>query len=84
MELITGIKTRRTVRKFTDKPVSKETINEIIGAAAYAPSWKNSQTTRWNIITDKALIEKTADEAVYGFAHNHDISETAAALPFRA
>ena len=49
MELITGIKTRRTVRKFTDKPVSKETINEIIGAAAYAPSWKNSQTTRWSI-----------------------------------
>ena len=73
MELITGIKTRRTVRKFTDKPVSKETINEIISAAAYAPSWKNTQTTRWNIVTDKALIEKIADEAVYGFAHNHDI-----------
>ena len=73
MELITGIKTRRTVRKFTDKPVSKEAINEIISAAAYAPSWKNTQTTRWNIVTDKALIEKIADEAVYGFAHNHDI-----------
>ena len=52
------------MRKFTDKPVSKETINEIIGAAAYAPSWKNSQTTRWNIVTNKALIEKIADEAV--------------------
>lgn len=83
MELITGIKTRRTVRKFTDKPVSKETINEIISAAAYAPSWKNTQTTRWNIVTDKALIEKIA-RLYMALPTTMTLSETAAASPFRA
>ena len=73
MELIECIKTRRTVRKFTDKPVSKETLTEIISAAAYIPSWKNSQTARWNIVTDRKMIEKIALEATFGFEHNKEI-----------
>ena len=73
MELKEAIKTRRTVRKFADKAVSKETITEVISLAAYVPSWKNSQTARWNVVTDKALIEKIANEATFGFEHNRDI-----------
>jgi len=73
MEIIECIKTRRSVRSFTDKPVSRETLTEILSAAAYVPSWKNSQTARWNVITDKAVIEKIAREATFGFEHNRDI-----------
>ena len=51
MDTITCIKTRRSVRKFQDKPVSKETIEELVLAASYAPSWKNTQTTRYIAIT---------------------------------
>ena len=42
MDTKTCIKTRRSVRKFTDAPVSEEVIKELVGCAAYAPSWKNS------------------------------------------
>ena len=42
MELIKGIKERRSTRKFTDQAVSEEEIRAIVSAAAYAPSWKNT------------------------------------------
>ena len=40
MNTIERIKTRRSIRKFTDVPVAKDTMNEIVSAASYAPSWK--------------------------------------------
>ena len=73
MELKEAIMTRRTVRKFADKAVSKETMTEIISLAAYVPSWKNSQTARWNVVTDRAVIERIANEATMGFEHNKEI-----------
>lgn len=80
MDAIEAIKTRRTVRKFTDTPVSREIITEIINAAAYAPSWKNSRTPRWYVVTDRALIHKLAQEATFGFEHNKGIIEGCSCL----
>lgn len=73
MELKECIMTRRTVRKFTDRPVSKETVTNIISLAAYVPSWKNSQTARWTVVTDRTVIERIANEATLGFDHNKEI-----------
>ena len=50
MQLIDGIKTRRSVRKFEDKKVPHEVLEQIVEAAAFAPSWKNSQTARYYVI----------------------------------
>lgn len=47
MELVKGIKERRSTRKFTDQAVSEDDIREIVATAAYAPSWKNTQTSRY-------------------------------------
>ena len=44
MKAVECIKTRRSVRKFKDQAVSTDVIAEIVNVAAYAPSWKNSQT----------------------------------------
>ncbi len=43
-ECITG---RRSIRKFTDQPVSHELLAEIVSCASYAPSWKNTQIVRY-------------------------------------
>ena len=40
MELIQGIKERRSIRRFQEKPVPREVLREIVGTAAWAPSWK--------------------------------------------
>ena len=42
MEALECIKTRRSVRRFTEQPVTREEIEQIVAAAAYAPSWKNT------------------------------------------
>lgn len=43
-ECITG---RRSIRKFTNQPVSHDLIEKIVTTASYAPSWKNTQITRY-------------------------------------
>lgn len=47
MELQTCMEQRRSIRKFKDTPVSREAIKELVEAAILAPSWKNSQVSRY-------------------------------------
>ena len=47
MEAIECIKGRRSIRKFDERPVSHELIESIVATAAMAPSWKNTQVTRY-------------------------------------
>ncbi len=62
MELLEGIKGRRSVRKFTEEKVSEEQLRALVDAARFAPTWKNSQTARYIAVTDEALKAKIADE----------------------
>ena len=58
METIKCIKERRSVRKFKEQKVSKDVIDSIVSAASYAPSWKNTQTTRYTVIENPAVKEE--------------------------
>ena len=57
MELKECVLTRRSVRKFLDKPVDHETLEQVIATAAYAPSWKNTQISRYIAIEDRAVLD---------------------------
>ncbi len=59
-EVISNILSRRSVRDFTDKPVSKEDIQEIIKAGMYAPSGMNRQTWHFIGIINSAKIKELA------------------------
>ena len=61
MDAVECIKTRRSIRAYKDEPVSKETIKEIIDVARMAPTWKNSQTIRYIVVEDKAVLGKIAE-----------------------
>lgn len=52
MEALECIKTRRSVRRFTEEPVTPEQVAEVVAAAAYAPSWKNTQIARYILVED--------------------------------
>lgn len=52
MELITAIKRRRSIRKFKNKEISKEIIEDLIDCARLAPSAKNRQPWKFVIVTD--------------------------------
>lgn len=71
MELIQGIRERRSIRKFEDRPVPRELLREVVETAAYAPSWKNTQTARYLVVDDKEKIRELAGEAcMLGFEKN--------------
>lgn len=60
--------TRRTVRDFSDKPVPKEVIENIILTASTAPSGAHKQPWTFCIISNKELkskIRKMAEEEEY-------------------
>lgn len=73
MQTLDAIKSRRTIRKFTEEAVSHEVIEKIVEAVSYAPSWKNTQTARYIIIEETALKNRIAKEAVMGFDWNTGI-----------
>lgn len=67
MELDQVIKTRRSIRKYTNKEVDENSIEEIVRAAILAPSWKNSQTARYHVITSKEMLKTFKDECLPEF-----------------
>lgn len=76
MEFNQCIQTRRSVRRFTDRPVADDTLRELIRLASYAPSWKNTQTVRWVALTDRAVMRQLADGPALGHAGNRDVIES--------
>jgi len=58
---------RRSVRQFKNEPVPRDVIEQIIDLASYAPTASNDQNVSYTVITDKQLIEETANE-IFGFA----------------
>ena len=58
MNLDTAILTRRSIRSFSNKPVSKVTVDSLIEAAILAPSAGNKQGWQF-IIVDSDEIKKT-------------------------
>lgn len=80
MEVKACLTTRRSVRQFTDRPVTREQLEELVTLASYAPSWKNSQTVRYTAVTDTDLKRRLAEDCTMGFSHNREIMESAAAV----
>ena len=58
MDALTAIFTRRSVRKYSDKPVSDATIKLLLQAAMAAPSAKNAQSWEFIVIRDKKTLEQ--------------------------
>ncbi|MEG2411483.1 MAG: nitroreductase family protein [Clostridium sp.] len=58
MEFQNCVETRRSIRKFNSKEVSNEVITDLVNTAAYAPSWKNSQVTRYYAIKNPDKIKE--------------------------
>jgi nitroreductase len=58
MDTFEAIFTRRSVRRFSDKPVSKEIIDQLLRAATSAPSAGNEQPWHFLILTERKWIDK--------------------------
>lgn len=74
MNLIDLIKTRRTIREYQDKKVTREVIEKILEAGRWAPSAHNLQPWKFVVVEDKGkintisyMLEKKANDLFSGF-----------------
>lgn len=70
MDAIKMIKERRSIRKYTNEKVDRETMKGIIDICRWAPSWANYQIARYTLVDDNATIKKLANDGVKGFVYN--------------
>ena len=72
------IEARRSVRKYAQATISKDEMAKIVEEALNAPSWKNTETTRYYAAIGDDAKAKIWSDALPGF--NVASSENAAAL----
>ena len=65
MDIFTALHSRRSVRNYTDKPVSESDIHTLLDAAMIAPSAGNAQPWQFVVIRDAALLKKVSTAHPY-------------------
>ena len=76
MELLEGLATRRSIRSYTDEPVTREQLREIIRLGTMAPSGMNNQPWRFVTIQDRETLRKLSQLTRY----SHIISKAPACI----
>lgn len=77
METLEAIKTRRSIRKFSDQPVEPEKLQAVLEAVQQAPSWSNKQCWSLVVVQDQEVRTRISELsfvesffATYGYKSN--------------
>lgn len=57
-DLMTLIQTRRSVRKYEDRPVPEQALQQVLESVMWAPSWSNTQCWEVIVVKDPAAKEQ--------------------------
>jgi len=57
MDVLEAVRNRRSVRRFTEEPVSRADLEKVLAAAQWAPSWVNVQPWRIVLVQEPAKKE---------------------------
>jgi nitroreductase len=60
METLTAIQTRRSIRKYQDRPVPDALVEKLLAAAMSAPSARNGQPWHFVVIDDRSILAEIA------------------------
>lgn len=74
MDIITAVRTRRSIREYQQKPIPREAIEKIIDAARFAPTAKMAEPWEFVIVTKPDILIKIA-----GLGNNAAFAASAAA-----
>jgi len=61
MELMQALTTRRSIRKFEDRPVDRTMVRQILTAAMMAPSAGNAQPWQFVVIDDHKVLGEVSE-----------------------
>lgn len=68
-EVLKAIEGRRSIRRFTDQPIDKETLTLLLKAAMAAPTAMNAQPWEFVVITEHTIIEQLRLNLMFGKMH---------------
>ncbi|SHI20814.1 Nitroreductase [Sporobacter termitidis DSM 10068] len=63
MDVMEAIQTRRSVRKYSSRPIEEEKLNLVLEAARRSPSATNAQNWRFIVVRDKEKLQKLMEAA---------------------
>ncbi len=66
MDALQAIKTRRSVRKFQEKPIPREVLESIVDCGRLAASGRNDQPWEFVVATDSKVRNQIAEATDYG------------------
>jgi nitroreductase/NAD-dependent dihydropyrimidine dehydrogenase PreA subunit len=55
---------RRSTRDYREEPITRDTIEELIGTAQYAPSGHNMQPLSWTVVYERSQVRAIAEATV--------------------
>ena len=61
MDIFEAIKTRRSVRRFQQKPVEDEKLNALLESVRMSPSWANLQCWKFIVVKKKTVKEQISE-----------------------
>jgi nitroreductase len=66
MDVIQAIKERRSIRKYSEEPVSEDQLKQILEAGRWAPSRGNSQPWKFIVLKDDQLRKELSEVVLTG------------------
>ncbi|HJO94449.1 MAG TPA: nitroreductase family protein [Victivallales bacterium] len=64
--MLSLLKSRRSIRKYENRPVPKEVVETLIEAVLYTPSGKNTKPWEFIVIDDKNILSKLSESKTHG------------------
>jgi nitroreductase len=84
MDVFEAIRNRRSIRRYKTDPVDDETVNKVLEAAHWAPSWGNTQCWRFIVVRDSGIKNEIADNLLKIKVDNELVENAAATAVRRA
>ena len=66
MDFLEVVEKRKSVRKYSDRPVEREILDAIVKVAETAPSSRNSKSSAFMIVEDRDTLDALAQMRDYG------------------
>ncbi|MEW6541824.1 MAG: nitroreductase family protein [Bacillota bacterium] len=63
MELAAALRTRRSIRRYTEEQIPDQTLLDLLDLAVWAPSGMNGQPWVFAVVQDKAYMRRLSDQA---------------------
>lgn len=82
MDVFEAIRNRRSIRQYKPDPIDNKTVEKVLEAAHWAPSWGNQQCWRFVIVRDPGIKSEIAD-TLNKITVDNELVENAAASSIR-